>query len=67
MLYYDYIIEQNFFQIKKALFGHYFHKKERGSGCMENIRLTAEQHQFVQIRKEKAVQMSVWGGLRYAD
>jgi len=38
MLYYDYIIEQNFFQIKKALFGHNFHKKERGSGCMDNIR-----------------------------
>ena len=60
MLYYDYNIEQKFFQIKKALFGHYFHQKERGVGCMKNnIRLKAEQQQSVQKGKEKAVYMKV--------
>jgi hypothetical protein len=35
MLYYDYNTEQKFFQIKKALFGHYFYQKERGSRLCE--------------------------------
>ena len=43
MLYYDYNTEQKFFQIKKALFGHYFHQKERSFSYVTRYNL----HDFV--------------------